>query len=135
MDNKIQHVGVLGMHWGHRKGKVGFIIERKKKAASLVESVKNKSVSELSASIKKPDLGERIAKSYGLTIKNGRIKSVGLDTFPKIMATAMVTHFAVSAVSDIWRMVAADMKGGNIPKWVGDIAWTTGKVISNTPLK
>jgi hypothetical protein len=145
MGKELEHFGVLGMHWGIRRSSGDSSSPKRRSRIALIdvtpqvnsflEKHRKKSVSQLEADTKKPAFGERLAKAYSLEIKNGKVKSIGLDTIPKIMATAFVAHLAISTVSDLGRIGSDALRKGKVPRWVGDIAWTTGKVISNQPLR
>jgi len=136
--NVLKHFGVLGMHWGQHKT-IGLIkvdpTKARAAASSFVSKYSKKKASDLVKETNTPSMGEKLANAYGIKIVKGKVKSVSLGTVPAILASAYVAQWAVGTVAGLASAAIKATASGNIPKWVGDIAWTTGKVVSNTPIR
>jgi len=131
MFNELSHAGVLGMKWGKRNSGSS-PSKGRQSAQSFVSGKSKKTVKQTISDSETEDLGRRIAKAYGIKLNSkGKAQSIGIETVPRLAATAFVAHWAVGTVSGL---LAAGLTG-KTPRWVGDIAWTTGKVVSNSPLR
>ena len=106
MTKSLQHVGVLGMHWGQRRGRKGTFGHKPRPAK----------VAEVAGEKTKQFLQSRAAKSVSEAVKGTAKNAI-------VAATAFtVTYAALNAAEFTARVV------------VPNIAWATGKVISNSPL-
>jgi len=140
MSNNLKHVGILGMHWGHRKKSTtlkptyqfrdsqGNLVTRYGKGRfgggskpdTTSKSAKASDKKFMSDVNKQSHFQRSVQQKYGHTSVNSLLTSVK----PKAIKAAkvVIATFAIIKVSDIIVGTALN------------VAWNTGKVISSSPI-
>lgn len=107
-EDDLFHTGILGMKWGVRH-------RNSKSSKSSNKSTHRKSVSPEEA--KKFIDKQKQQKASALIKRTNRAKGLVKA------AGTLITAYSILSVATMLN-----------PRMVGDIAWTTGRIISNTPL-
>lgn len=131
--NDLKHFGVLGMHWGQRRSRPKTKTSLHKRMGKNVLVKKDEFGNVLSKKVATKEQAAAFAakqKKRKLSeLQNTQRKRANI----KRVANAVATVYAVYTVAQL--LSPGGINPRNVPRWVGNVAWTTGRVVSNSPLR
>lgn len=126
MTKDLEHFGIPGMKWGVRKPTTRTTVTRKGDKHYLTEKTKKGTVVSKTA-VSKADAEAFTAKLKAEKLK-ARLKNEAKREKVEKIAGALVLAYSAYSMANLFAP-------GLVSKVSQTIAWNTGKVISNTPLR
>lgn len=141
MANELEHFGIPGMKWGVRRQKSGGSSDGKAAATNkLLSKHSSRKASDLINETKSESFGEKLLRAYDIKKDPKGRYHIGTWTALKVGGTLIAADYIQAyGLATVKNMRSGYyqhlLRQGKGPKWIGDLAWTFGKVVYSGPIR